>query len=150
MELVAPQSWLRGAPVRTTWSSDVVVKQVLVTLRSAKRMFHGIIASNLDSGPWDWPRSDCPIWVVDGGNGLSVWQECRQRPRLGDEGSELKAREVVGHYESRSGSVYLAVRWEGYEGPTWELESQPASPGSPLDARWTLPVDVCEDGGPRY
>ncbi|KAH6874173.1 hypothetical protein B0T10DRAFT_588005 [Thelonectria olida] len=92
MELVAPQSWLRGAPVRTTWSSDVVVKQVLVTLRSAKRMFHGIIASNLDSGPWDWPRSDCPMWVVDGGNGLSVWQECRQRPRLGDEGPELKAR----------------------------------------------------------
>lgn len=130
---MAPQCWLRGTPVQTSWSSDVIVKQVLVTLRSVKRTFYGIIASNLDSGPWDWLPCDQPLWVVDDGSGLRVWQECRQRSCHGDEGEELRAREVVGHYEAGSGNVFLAVLWEDYEGPTWELESQLASPSSPPD-----------------
>ncbi|KAH6881096.1 hypothetical protein B0T10DRAFT_381786, partial [Thelonectria olida] len=68
------------------------------------------------------PPSDCLLWVVDDGHGLRAWQECRQLPYIGDEELEPRIREVIGCHECEDGTLYLAARWEDYEGPTWELE----------------------------
>ncbi|KAH6872009.1 hypothetical protein B0T10DRAFT_362788, partial [Thelonectria olida] len=107
----------------TAWSSHVIVKQVRATLKDSQRTFHDVAVSNLDSSLWDWPPSDRLMWIVDDAQGL----RCRQRPYLGDEVSEQEVKEikeVFGCHECGGGSSYLAVRWEGYEGPTWELESR--------------------------
>ncbi|KAK8038384.1 hypothetical protein PG994_015151 [Apiospora phragmitis] len=52
-----------------------------------------------------------------------MWQECQQRPRLIDGEPTHAIEDVVAHYQTSTGSVYYAIKWAGYECPTWELES---------------------------
>lgn len=111
----------RGSFVQTAWSSSVVILQVLYTIKTPDRIFHGAIVENLDQASGT-SATDNLLWVVDDSYGLRMWQECRQRPFItqGEYGYEIE--EVFGHYETQTGSVYYAVKWVDYECPTWELE----------------------------
>ncbi|KAI5465168.1 hypothetical protein BGZ63DRAFT_351236 [Mariannaea sp. PMI_226] len=139
MEVTTHRYWLRGARVQTTWSAHVIVKQVLITVKDPQWTFHGVRVSNLDLSLWDRPPSDCLLWVVEDTQGLRAWQECRQRPYLSEKGLEQEAKdikEVFGYHECEDGKLYFAVRWEGYECPTWEPEPRLASCCIQLGGKW--------------
>ncbi|KAH8659437.1 hypothetical protein BGZ61DRAFT_433541 [Ilyonectria robusta] len=123
MEAPTPQYWYRECPVQTAWSSDVIVVEVLMTFTTPNWTFHGIRAANYDWEQWDWPRSDGLLWVVDDGQRLRLWQDFRQCPNVMQCDSECSVEAVIGYYQSDTGNNYVAVKWQDYECPTWELES---------------------------
>lgn len=104
--------------VRTAWSSKVAILEVLYTYRTLYQTFLGVRTETLD------PTSDQNglLWVCKDTQGYQVWQECHQRPYIIEGESDYDVKEILGHYESPNGSVYYAVKWIGYECPTWELE----------------------------
>ncbi|KAK4206201.1 hypothetical protein QBC37DRAFT_301271 [Rhypophila decipiens] len=110
----------RGSLVQTAWSSNVVILQVLYTVTTLDRKFHGVIVENPVQARGASATDDL-LWVFDDSCGLRVWQECRQRPFI-TEGEYGEIEQVFGHYENPTGSVYYAVKWTDYECPTWELE----------------------------
>ncbi|KAH7115701.1 hypothetical protein EDB81DRAFT_655755 [Dactylonectria macrodidyma] len=123
MIISRPRYWFRGAPVQTTWSQNVLVIEVILTFKTSNRTFHGIRAVNDDWGLWDWPRVENLLWVVDDGHRLRQWQESRQPPHVMESDSECIVEEVIGYYKADSGHEYVAIKWQDYECPTWELES---------------------------
>ncbi|KAK3933477.1 hypothetical protein QBC46DRAFT_368726 [Diplogelasinospora grovesii] len=122
MQRLNPKVAYLGCPVRTGWSSHVVVVQVLYTLWKPELIFHGVRVENLDGDFRNWPYTEGLLWVLEDGQELRIWQECRQRPRIIDGEADCEIEEIVGHYQAQSGPVYYAIKWVGYECPTWELE----------------------------
>ena len=116
------ESAYRGSFVRTAWSSNVVILQVLYSLRTPNQIFHGVKVDTLDQEVGASTDGNGLLWVAEDSQGLRVWQECRQRPFILDGEIEYEIEEIVGHYEAQTGSVYYAVKWSDYECPTWELE----------------------------
>ncbi|KEY63885.1 hypothetical protein S40285_08976 [Stachybotrys chlorohalonatus IBT 40285] len=117
MHLIPDRSH-RGSLVHTAWSSNVSILQVLYSIKTSDLTFHGVTVEGFDD-------SGDLLWVLEDHLGLRIWQECRQRPFIsdGDLGElENEIEEIVGHYEAPTGSIYYAVKWVGYECPTWELE----------------------------
>ncbi|KAK3933652.1 hypothetical protein QBC46DRAFT_368648 [Diplogelasinospora grovesii] len=110
MQRLTPKVAYLGSPVRTGWSSHVVVMQVLYTLWKPELIFHGIRVENLDGDLRNWPYTEGLLW------------ECRQRPRIINGEADFEIEEIVGHYQAQSGLVYYAIKWVEYECPTWELE----------------------------
>jgi hypothetical protein len=108
----------RSSFVRTAWSSNVTILQVLYTYRTSTHTFLGVRTETLQQ------KSDhhSLLWVVKDGQGFRVWQECRQRPFIINGESEFEIQGIIGHYETQTGAVYYAVKWIHYECPTWELE----------------------------
>lgn len=119
MDRVQPKWAYRGSIVRTACSSHVIVTQVLYSFKALDQIFHGV---KVVPEPGHPSYYDGLLWVVDDGEGLLVWQECRQRPRIIDGKFEHEIEEIVGHYESWTGSVYYAIKWMDYKCPTWESE----------------------------
>ncbi|KAK2038267.1 hypothetical protein LY76DRAFT_515722 [Colletotrichum caudatum] len=112
-----------GTSVKGDWSSHIVVRRVVCTMQSGKRMFFGVLAQNQEPQLWNWPDSDMLLWVFDDGQRVKVWQEGAQRPHIVEGQCGYVLDSVVGHYEATNGAVYYGVKWAGYECPTWELES---------------------------
>jgi hypothetical protein len=117
MRLNANQAY-QGSFVQTAWSSKVAILEVLYSFRTSHQTIFGVRAETLDQ------KSDHHglLWVRKDSRGFQLWQECRQRPYIIDGESDYEIEEILGHYETESGTVYYAVKWIDYECPTWELE----------------------------
>lgn len=113
----------RGSQVDTLWSSNVVVERVLCIFQTATVVFYGVEVENQDFNLRDYPRKTELLWVFADGNKINVWMESRQRPQIVGGELQEKVEHIVGHFQDESGEIYYAVKWAGYECPTWELES---------------------------
>ncbi len=123
MELISAQYSHRGRLVKTPWSPQVRILEVLFSVRVSCRVFHGVRAETEDMN-WDWPDVENLLWVFDGGNGLQLSQVFQHHPHVVDRMINGKIEAIVGDYQSSSGNVYFGVKWEGYDCPTWELEEE--------------------------
>lgn len=112
----------RGDSIKARWSSHIIITGILLTLRTARWTFYGVITENRDPYPWDWPDLDGLLWVFHNGEHVKAWEEAHQRPRVSDGELEGILEDILGFWETAKGSVYCAVKWVGYECPTWELE----------------------------
>ena len=111
-----------GSFIKTDWSSQLVIIEVLYTVENLVRTFHGVRFKNLEKKTEDWPQDEGLLWVYNEGHIVRIWQECRQRPRFIEGEPDCEIREIVGHYYTQTGLVYYAILWMEYECPTWELE----------------------------
>ncbi|KAI1857233.1 uncharacterized protein JN550_013368 [Neoarthrinium moseri] len=111
-----------GDVVKTSWSSNVIVLRILYTVTTSRYAFHGVLAKNLDWSAQDEPNSDELLWVYNIAGQISLWQEMRQRPKAGAEFTDHEIQEIIGHYELEDGRLFYAIKWAGYECPTWEPE----------------------------
>ncbi|KAH7303147.1 hypothetical protein B0I35DRAFT_365538 [Stachybotrys elegans] len=100
------------------WSPKVPILQVICSIKTASRTFHGVQVEALDQES----NHHSLVWVFEDIRGFRVWQECCQRPFIIDGESVNEIKEIVGHHEDQTGCVYYAVKWTDYECPTWELE----------------------------
>ncbi|EEU38576.1 uncharacterized protein NECHADRAFT_55184 [Fusarium vanettenii 77-13-4] len=119
---VCPRSLQKGEPIQTPWSTHVVVKEILVTTQVGNLTFYGVRAETQDSYPWDWLSTESLLWVFDDGTGPRMWQHPAQPVPYSFQEPENNLERIVGHYESRSGECYVAVKWKNCLSPTWELE----------------------------
>ncbi|KAH8655519.1 hypothetical protein BX600DRAFT_385289 [Xylariales sp. PMI_506] len=122
MKPIQPVLAYCGASVQTVWSSHVIIVQVLYSLKARNETFHGVKVETLNYESGHPLYYDGLLWVVEDGGNLRIWQECRQSPWITDGEVEGEIEEIIGHYESDTGSVYYAIKWMDYECPTWELE----------------------------
>ena len=123
MEVLAPQRRHRGRHVRTTWSPEVVILEVLLTIRVSSHIFHGVRAETVDQ-LWDWVDVESLLWVLDTGTELTLWRDFEARPRISNMDSTHRIEAILGMHESAGSNVYLGVKWRDYGCPTWELEDE--------------------------
>ncbi|KAF5709875.1 hypothetical protein FGLOB1_5757 [Fusarium globosum] len=90
------------------------------------KVFYGVCVETLDAISPDWTSSDCLIWVFNDGSGPRMWQETAQPSPFSSEDPERDFDQIVGHYESKDGECYVAVKWKSTLVPTWERETNMA------------------------
>ncbi|KAJ3497419.1 hypothetical protein NLG97_g1924 [Lecanicillium saksenae] len=112
-----------GRFIKTPWSDQVVVLDVLYSVKASQSVFHGVRAMNTDLR-WDWPDVVHFLWVLeqDNDDDLKLAPEWQQPPRIINGELPCDIEFVIGDYQSAAGNTYLAVKWRGYDCPTWELE----------------------------
>ncbi|KAM3518601.1 hypothetical protein MY4038_010057 [Beauveria bassiana] len=73
---------------------------------------------------WDWPEIVSLPWIVEQENGddLKLAPEWERPSRGIDNRLPRDVELVIGDHQSAAGNTYLAVKWWGYDCPTWELE----------------------------
>ena len=128
-------SALKGLGIRTHWSLNLVVVQVLYTLQTPNAVFHGVLAENKERLLEDGPNVDL-LWVCERDGSVAVWLESQQRPAIKEGKSDHNMDAVIGHYDTRSGFLYYSVKWIGYECPTWESEQDLDAYAAFLDQYW--------------
>lgn len=111
---------LRGDMIKCPWSSAACIVDVLYSLQAPVGVFHGVLVEDRDVYGWQL-GSVRPIWVLDDGAEIGVWNDIRQWPQAA-EPLDSSIKRVIGHYEADNGDVYYAIQWVGYMSPTWELE----------------------------
>ncbi|KAI9155793.1 hypothetical protein HJFPF1_08382 [Paramyrothecium foliicola] len=124
METIIAQYHYRGSVIETPWSSQIIVVEVLFTVRTSKWTFHGIRAVNAERRAWDWPELENLLWVFDDGHGLRLWEEFHQRPHTSDGRSTHEIESIIGYYQSATGNIYTGVKWHDYDCPTWEFDDE--------------------------
>ncbi|KAJ2973937.1 hypothetical protein NQ176_g6321 [Zarea fungicola] len=109
--------------IQTPWSDQVVVMDVLYSLKGSRTVFHGVRAVNTNL-QWDWPDIVSLLWVVeqDDDGGLKLAPEWEQPPRISVNKLSCDIELVLGDYQSAAGNTYLAVKWRDHDCPTWERE----------------------------
>ncbi|KAH6645701.1 hypothetical protein BKA67DRAFT_503388, partial [Truncatella angustata] len=110
----------QGTKVETMWSSNVVVSSIICTFQSSQFTFYGILGQNSDRSFEHWQVSDELLWIYDTGATVSVWQESQQRPNAAEGFVGYEIENIIGHYEFDNGRLFYAVKWSGYNCPTWE------------------------------
>lgn len=65
MQCLDPKAACLGTPIRTEWSSRLVVVQVLYTVRGPEFIFHGVRVENLNQQLGDWPHNEGLLWVFE-------------------------------------------------------------------------------------
>lgn len=111
-----------GSLVRTPWSSQVVVKETLLSVEIRDQTFHGVRTETHDCLGLDWPNTTALLWVFDDGEGLRLWEQPRQRP-LYNKNEDLPVIQSILCFYETGGRAYLGIKWEEYDSPTWELET---------------------------
>ncbi|KAH7113525.1 hypothetical protein EDB81DRAFT_669985 [Dactylonectria macrodidyma] len=114
--------FLHGVSIETPWSSSVAVREVLAATEISGWKFYGVRVENKDQRHWDWLDAECLLWVFDDGGGLRMWQEPGPRPLLGVDEPTQRVEQIIGHYQSRNGMSYVAIKWKDSISPTWEIE----------------------------
>ncbi len=110
-----------GSPVRTPWSSQVFVEEILCSADMQNRTFYGVILRNRECFGAEWLASKTLHWVFDDGNGLRLWEQAEQRPLFLQDDAFPSLEDILCFLQWK-GRVYLAVKWREYGCPTWELE----------------------------
>ncbi|KAJ2979271.1 hypothetical protein NQ176_g3357 [Zarea fungicola] len=112
-----------GRSIQTPWSDQVVVMDVLYSLKGSRTVFHGVRAVNTNL-QWDWPDIVSLLWVVeqDDDTTLRLAPEWEQPPRISVDKLSCDIELVLGDYQSAAGNTYLAVKWRDHDCPTWERE----------------------------
>lgn len=119
MRVLTPQRQHRGAIIETQWSADVQVTDVLYSVEIDDHVFHGVKSVNLDIN-WDWHHIENLLWITEEEGVLSPWRG--PIPSHVAYGSKYNTEYVVGDYVSTVGNVYWAIKWSGFDCPTWVLE----------------------------
>ncbi|TQV90174.1 hypothetical protein IF1G_11173 [Cordyceps javanica] len=112
-----------GRSIKTPWSDQVVVMDVLYSLKVSRSVFHGVRAINTDLR-WDWSEIVNLLWIVEreeDGN-LKLAPEWQQPSRSIETELPREIELVFGDHQSATGDTYLAVKWRDHDCPTWELE----------------------------
>lgn len=112
----------KGVSIEAPWSAHVIVREVIVTAEVEGWTFYGVRAETRDDEPWDWPSTECLLWILDDHAGLRMWQDSSQPPRFTSSELAHEVESIIGHCELSSGKCYLAVKWKDRLSPTWELE----------------------------
>ena len=96
---------------------------VLYSFKVSRSVFHGVRAINTDL-QWDWPDLVNLLWIVeqDNNDDLKLAPEWEQPSRSVDNEFPREIELVIGEHQTAAGNTYLAVKWQGYDCPTWELE----------------------------
>ncbi|KAM3547321.1 hypothetical protein ARSEF4850_010094 [Beauveria asiatica] len=112
-----------GRYIKTPWSDQVVILDVLYSLKVSRSIFHGIRAINTDL-QWDWPEIVNLLWIVEreDDDDLKLAPEWEQPSRSVDTELPRDIELVIGDHQSAAGNTYLAVKWRNFDCPTWELE----------------------------
>lgn len=121
------QSMEVGKVVKTPWSNQVVVLEVVCDVTVNQNQFLGVITETRDI--FGWPISQNLLWLYKQGDSLLLWQDFSQRPRAIDRRYD-EIRRICGFCQLQSGVVYYAIEWPDYGCPTWELEEHVFRPGS--------------------
>ncbi|KAL7940682.1 hypothetical protein V8C42DRAFT_222165 [Trichoderma barbatum] len=123
MEIVTPVSLYKGCLVHTLWSPSVTVIEVLLSVKISQKICHGIRAKFADEHSWDLPSEESLLWVFDDGHRLRLCQEMQQQgPRIIDDRLQIDIQAVIGAYQTLAGNVFLGIKWQNCDYPTWELE----------------------------
>lgn len=123
MEIVTPVYMYKGRRIKTLWSPSVAVIEVLFSIKVLQQTYHGIRARYADESFWGLPNEESLLWVFDDGHDLKLCQEMHQQgPRIINDRLQFNIEAVIGTYQSAVGNVYLAVKWQTCDYPTWELE----------------------------
>lgn len=121
MEVIMTEYAHRGRYVRTAWSSQVNIVEVLLSVRVSHWVFHGVRAETTDT-LLDWPTVESLLWVFEDGGDFKVYQDIQYFPPQVDDGDlDRQIEAILGHYQL-AGDTYIAVKWQGHYCPTWELE----------------------------
>ncbi|KAF4964718.1 hypothetical protein FSARC_7379 [Fusarium sarcochroum] len=115
---------VQNRTVKTAWSPDIVVTDVLLTFQTGSQVFYGVKTINTERSCWVWPDTDGLLWVIDGGDQLRTWQEDRQGPYIPYGRPAYEIEHVIGYYHSETGNTYAGIKWKGYTCPTWEAEAE--------------------------
>lgn len=83
--------------------------------------FCGVAAKNIDPRCFDWPKTECLLWILNGGDYIKPWEDFQQQPHIGHADLPLRLERVLAHHEL-NGEIYFGVKWEGYTVPAWETE----------------------------
>ncbi|KAF5661993.1 hypothetical protein FHETE_8184, partial [Fusarium heterosporum] len=122
MYLVHPACPREGLLIDTPWSSNVVIKKVLLEMEHEDRVLYGVLAETDKNKTWDWLDVECLLWIFEDGAGLTMLNYV-SRPSPGqDQDPTLQIDDILGHYETCAGQCYLAVKWKNSVFPTWEVE----------------------------
>ncbi|KAH6972685.1 hypothetical protein EDB80DRAFT_596084 [Ilyonectria destructans] len=117
-----PRGFYHGARIETPWSSMVTVEEVIAATEVSDWKFYGVSVENRDQKHWDWLDTQCLLWVFDDGEDLRIWQDPQQRQPISIEEPVKCVEQIIGHYQSRNGKSYIAVKWKDRVSPTWEIE----------------------------
>jgi hypothetical protein len=119
----SPHDFHRGRHIETAWSSTVAVVEVLLSLRVSHWTFLGVRAETTDMH-WDWTGEESLLWVFDDDGCLKVCQGLQSQPHIlaTEAEADYGIESIIGRYLSASGHMYLAVKWRGFQCPTWEEE----------------------------
>lgn len=120
---MTPVNLYKGCPVHTLWSPSVTVIEVLLSVKVSQQIYHGVRARYVDEHAWDLPCEESLLWVFDDGHGLRLCQEMYQQgPRIVDDRLQIDIQAVIGTYQTMTGNVFLGIKWQNCDYPTWELE----------------------------
>lgn len=123
METVTPINFYKGRRIETLWSPSVAVTEVLFSVKVSRQLYHGIRASYVDENFWNFPSEESLLWVFDDGHDLKLCQEMHQQgPRIINDKLQFDIEAIIGTYQSAIGNIFLAVKWQNSDYPTWELE----------------------------
>ncbi|KAJ2978966.1 hypothetical protein NQ176_g3528 [Zarea fungicola] len=112
-----------GKFIKTPWSDQVVVVEVLYSVKVSQFIFHSVRAVNKDF-QWDWPDITSLLWVIerDDDGTLKLAPEWVQPPRISGNEPSCDIELVLGDYQPAAGNTYMAVKWRDHDCPTWELK----------------------------
>lgn len=135
MQVLYPESHHHGSYVRTAWSTQVVVTEIIRSVNISGRTFYGVKVETRDSLGLDWPDPKGLLWVFDDGHGFRIWEEFQHRPLSTQVEPSPIIENIIGYHEM-DGIMYFGIKWMEYGSPTWELESD-------LDPYADLLTDHC-------
>lgn len=122
-QLDSTQAPRRGSYIRTPWSSQVAVKEAILSVIVSGHVYYGVEAETEDSLGFDWPNTTCLLWVYYDGYSFRLGEDIQHRPSNFEYDACPEIEEIIGHHVI-DGKVYFGVRWAEYRPPTWELESK--------------------------
>ena len=113
----------RGAKVRTPWSSNVVILDVLFSTTVLDKVFYGVKTETRDAMGVDWPVTQSLLWLFKHNGGLQMWQDFRHQPLIAATETFPVIETVIGCHEM-NGNLHYAIKWRDHLVPTWELEAK--------------------------
>ena len=116
------QFFHQNSTIRTAWSPDVVIRKILQSVQLGGYTFHGIVAENITPRHWDWLDTECLLWMCEVNGHLLFWPQVHQVPLYNIPQKPESIERILGHFESSSGTCYVAVKWKDLVCPTWERE----------------------------
>jgi hypothetical protein len=123
MEILTPVNLRKGRIIKTQWSPSVAVIEVVLSIKVLQHIYYGVRAKYIDKYLWDLPNEESLLWVFDDGHDLRLCQEMHQQgPRIVDDRLQFDIEAVIGSYQNETGNVFLGIKWQDYDYPTWELE----------------------------
>lgn len=111
-----------GRLIQTAWSPSATIIDVVMSVQIGFKTFLGVKTNTITDLKRDWVEEEGLLWVIDDGDELKACEELQSQPRVTTSEMDLGIEYVIGDCTSSSGKTYLAVKWRGYEYPTWEEE----------------------------